>query len=158
MEHLPTPTTASSDISSLPGTAAVDPAVLRKELDQAQSAYVRLAADFANLKRRATEEAERRADARKEAFIRELLPVLDNLERALKQLRHLLRRHGIEVERPAGQRFDPHRHEAVAVRHDPSQPEHIVLQVTQRGYLRGSQVLRPAKVVVNDLSQTECHA
>ena len=53
-----------------------------------------------------------------------------------------------------GQPFDPHRHEAVSVRHEPSQPDQIVLEVTQRGYCRGDKVFRPAKVIVNDLSHS----
>ena len=160
--------------STFAGAAADDPAALQKELAESQSAYLRLAADFANFKRRATEDAERRAGAQKESFIRELLPVLDNLERALasgpsvsvaqmrhgvgmtlKQLRHLLRQHGIEAEKSVGQHFDPHRHEAIAVGHDPSQPDQTVLKVTQRGYRRDSQIFRPAKVVVNHLTQNQ---
>jgi hypothetical protein len=46
-------------------------------------------------------------------------------------------------------------HEAVSVRHDPSQPDHVILESFQRGYRRGNEVFRPAKVVVNDLAQTD---
>jgi DNA-binding MarR family transcriptional regulator len=100
--------------------------------------------------------------------------VIDNLERALatdasaspeqlrhgvhltlQQLRELLRRHGIEHEESLGQSFDPHRHEAIRVGHDPTLPDHSVLEVIQRGYRRGEAVFRPAKVVVNDLSQPD---
>jgi molecular chaperone GrpE len=133
--------------------------------------YLRLAADFDNFRKRTSQETERSAAAQKEAFIRELLPVIDNLERALgsdvstspeqlrqgvqmtlQQLTQLLRRHGIEPEESLGKAFDPHYHEAVIVRHDPSQPDHIILETFQRGYRRGNEVFRPAKVVVNDLS------
>jgi len=114
------------------------------------------------------------AAAQKEAFIRELLPVIDNLERALgsdvstspeqlrqgvqmtlQQLTQLLRHHGIEADESLGRPFDPHYHEAVSVRHDPSQPDHIILETFQRGYRRGNEVFRPAKVVVDDLSHAE---
>ena len=70
----------------------------------------------------------------------------------LQQLTQLLRRHGIEPEESLGKPFDPYYHEAVTVRHDPSQPDHIILETFQRGYRRGNEVFRPAKVVVNDLS------
>lgn len=144
---------------------------LEAELAKEKDLYLRLAADFDNFRKRSAQEAERRAAAQKEAFIRELLPIIDNLERALsdvcgswpeqlreglqmtlQQLYQLLRRHGIEPEESQGQAFDPHRHEAVATRRDPSQPDHIVLETLQRGYRRGSEVFRPAKVVVNDLT------
>ena len=121
------------------------------------------------------QEADRRATAQKSGFIRELLPVIDNLERALtvdpsaspdqlrtgvhmtlQQLHQLLRRHGVETEDTVGQTFDPHRHEALRVRRDASMPDDAVLEVYQPGYYyREGEVLRPAAVVVNDLSQPE---
>jgi molecular chaperone GrpE len=92
-------------------------------------------------------ETERSVAAQKEAFIRELLPVIDNVERALgsdvstspeqlrqgvqmtlQQLTQLLRRHGIEPEESLGRPFDPLYHEAVSARHDPSQPDHVILE------------------------------
>jgi molecular chaperone GrpE len=144
---------------------------LQKELAAQKEQYLRLAADFEKFRKRTTLEIERRAAAEKEAFIRELLPILDNLERALaaqasssteqlrqgvqmtlQQLYQLLHCHGIEPEESLGQPFDPHRHEAVTTRHDSSQPDHIILETLQRGYRRGAEVFRPAKVIVNDLS------
>src|ERR1700704_217275 len=145
---------------------------LEAELGRQKDLYLRLTADFENFRKRTSQEADRRAAKQKEAFIRELLPVIDNLERALasetpatpeqlregvqmtlQQLDQLLRRHGIEPEESRGQPFDPHRHEAIASRHDPSHPDHIVLETSQRGYRRGADIFRPAQVVVNDLSQ-----
>ncbi len=144
---------------------------LEGELARQKDLYLRLAADFDNFRKRSAQETERRAAAQKEAFIRELLPIIDNLERALlnastssseqlregvqltlQQLQQLLRRHGVEPEESQGQPFDPHRHEALASRHDPSQPDHTVLETFQRGYRRGNEVFRPAQVVVNDLT------
>jgi molecular chaperone GrpE len=152
-------------------TLVADLESLEAELAKQKDLYVRLAADFDNFRRRSVQETDRRAAAQKEAFIRELLPVIDNLERALssgtassheqlrqgvqmtlQQLQQLLRRHGIEPEESVGQSFDPHRHEAVATQHDPSQPDHTVLEIFQRGYRRGPEVFRPAKVAVNDLT------
>ena len=146
---------------------------LETELTRQKDLHLRLAADFDNFRKRTAQDTGRRAAAQKEAFIRELLPVIDNLERAvtnhqsareqlrqgvrmtLQQLHHLLRQHGIEAEDSVGRPFDPHRHEAVGVRHDPSQPDHVILETAQRGYRRGNDVFRPAKVIVNDLSAPE---
>ena len=75
------------------------------------------------------------------------------VEITLQELGRLLHCHGIEPVEDVGRPFDPHRHEAVSVRHDRSQPDHIVLAVLQHGYSRGDKVFRPAKVIVNDLGR-----
>lgn len=153
---------------------ARDIEALETELARQKDLYLHLAADFDNFRKRTAKEADRRAAGQKEAFIRELLPVIDNLERALateasaspeqlrqgvhltlQQLQQLLRRHGIEQEESLGRPFDPHRHEAVRTGCDPAQPDNSVLEVSQRGYRRGQEVFRPARVVVNDLRQPD---
>ena len=73
----------------------------------------------------------------------------------LQQLNRLLRAHGIEPEESVGRPFDPHYHEAIASRFEPTQPDHVVLETFQRGYRHGNESLRPAKVVVNDYSKDE---
>ena len=159
--------------ASVADAASADPVILQQELAAQKDQSLRLAADFDNFKKRTRRDSERQAAAEKESFIRDLLPVLDNLERALasgqsssseplpqslemtlQQLGQLLRRHGIEAVEDVGRPFNPHRHEAVAVRHDSSQPDQIVLEVTQRGYCCGDKVFRPAKGIVNDLSHS----
>jgi molecular chaperone GrpE len=156
------------------GTEAMggDLEAIEAELARQKDLYLRLVADFDNFRKRTAQEVERRASGQKEGFIKELLPAIDNLERALavgdsastEQLRHgvqmtlqqlhqLLRDHGIERDESLGQHFDPHRHEAIRTGHDPTKPDQSVLEVFQRGYRRGAEVFRPAKVVVNDLSQ-----
>jgi molecular chaperone GrpE len=165
------------DVSNTPApvvdSPSADPALLQTALAAQKDDYLRLAADFDNFRKRTRRDSAQQAASEKEAFIQDLLPILDNLERALacegatssaqlhqgvemtvKQLGGLLQRHGIETVEALGQPFDPHRHEAVAVGHEPSQPDHIVLEVVQRGYSRGDKVFRPAKVIVNDLSQS----
>ena len=156
--------------ASAADTVLADPAILQKELAAQKEDYLRLAADFDNFKKRTRRDSERQASAEKESFIRDLLPVLDNLERALaseqsvsteqlhqgveitmQELGRLLHCHGIEAVEDVGQPFDPHRHEAVSVRHDRSQPDHVVLEVIQHGYSHGDKLFRPAKVIVNDL-------
>jgi molecular chaperone GrpE len=160
----------ASDHGGKPGIR--EERALRTELDAQKDRNLRLAADFDNFRKRTAQESDRRAAAQKDVFIRELLPIIDNLERALsseasteqlrqgvemtlQQLHQLLRRHDIERENCAGQPFDPHRHEAIATRHDSSKAGHEVLEVFQPGYRRGQEVFRPAKVVVNDVSRRE---
>jgi molecular chaperone GrpE len=69
----------------------------------------------------------------------------------LQQLFRLLQSEGVEGVEDLSRPFDPHRHEAVSLGHDPGQPDHIVLEVILRGYRHGDKVFRPAKVVVNDV-------
>lgn len=160
---------ALDSASASADNAASEMAALLQELAALKDRYVRLAADFDNFKRRTAQEAERRAAGQKDAFIGELLPVMDNLERALaspsssteqlragvamtsQQLYQLLRRHGCEPDDCRGQPFDPRRQEAVGSRRDPSQPDHVVLEVVQRGWRRGDSLLRSARVIINDL-------
>jgi len=143
-----------------------------KELLEQKDRYLRLAADFDNFRKRTAQESERRAAAKKEALIHELLPAIDNLERALavgpntsfeqllqgvdmisQQLRRILQENEVEAEESIGKPFDPLRHEAIGSRRDPSKPDQSVLETAQRGYRRGNEIFRPAKVIVNDLSQ-----
>ncbi len=144
------------------------------ELAALRDLNVQLTADFENFRRRSRQDADARAAAQKDAFIGELLPVVDNLERAvtsgapvgssqlfqgvemtLQQLRQLLVRHDIESDEMIGQTFSPNRHDAIAQRMDSSRPDRTVLEVVERGYRRGTKILRPARVVVNNLSSVE---
>jgi len=167
------PTDAQNAPTSAAESPLADLAILQKELAAQKEHCLRLAADFDNFKKRTRRDSDRQAAAEKESFIRDLLPVLDNLERALaskqsasseqlhqgveitlQELGRLLHRHGIAAVEDVGCPFDPHRHEAVSVRHDRSQPDHSVLEVIQHGYCRGDKVFRPAKVIVNDLGHS----
>ena len=143
---------------------------LQKQLSAAEDRCLRLGADFANFKRRAAQEQNRRAAAEKESLVRDLLPVIDNLERAMgsaaassgqvyegvqmiwQQLIQVMRQHGFEMREDLGQRFDPKHHDAVSTRADEAQEDHTIVEVWQRGWLRGTDLFRPAKVVVNDLN------
>ncbi len=161
------------------GTVALagDLEALETELAHQKDLYLRLVADFDNFRKRTVQEVEQRASAKKEAFIKELLPAVDNLERALavgasasteqllhgvqmtlQQLHQLLLNNGIEPEESLGQSFDPHRHEAIRAGHDPTKSDQSVLEVFQCGYRQGAGIFRPAKVVVNDLSQIKASA
>jgi len=173
-DHHPLPAAAAADTGNTASSASTGSDPLRDELAKQKDLNLRLAADFENFKRRTRQDGEARAAAQKDSFIEELLPVIDNLERALasgaapgspqihqgvamtlRQLRLLLHQHGIVTEECVGQPFDPRLHEAVSQRHDPSHADHAILEVFQRGYRQGEKILRPAKVVVNDLTHSK---
>jgi molecular chaperone GrpE len=126
----------------------------------------RLAADFDNFRKRAAREQEALVARAHERLVKELLPVLDDLERALEAaeqhdeatlvdgvrlvreaLKQSLEREGL-VEIDAAGRFDPHVHEALLAQPAEGREHGDVLEVVQKGYLLGDKVLRPARVVV----------
>ena len=126
----------------------------------------RLAAEFDNYKKRVAREQESLAQRAGERLIRDLLPVLDDLERAVdafevhdkehvaegvalvhRALRSMLEREGLQEVAPDGEPFDPHVHEAL-LSQPSDQPEGTVIQVVQKGFVLGDRVLRPARVVV----------
>lgn len=158
-------------IRTEPRTRGGDAAV-QNELTEWKERCLRLAAEFDNFKKRSARDNDRRAAEQKHAFVRELLPVVDNLERALASspaqsagslregveltLGHLiqvLHQHGFAGRDDLAQPFDPHYQEAIGVRCEPMQPDQTVLEVWQRGWLHGQALFRPAKVVVNDLKR-----
>jgi molecular chaperone GrpE len=126
----------------------------------------RLAADFDNFRKRSAREYEALAQRAHERLVKELLPVLDDLERALdaaeehdeekviegvrlvqQALRQALEREGL-AEIGADGKFDPHVHEALLAQPAPDVEQGDVLQVLQKGYRLGDRVLRPARVIV----------
>ncbi|HEY2370985.1 MAG TPA: nucleotide exchange factor GrpE [Gaiellaceae bacterium] len=126
---------------------------------------LRLAADFDNYKKRVAREREEYVAHANERLLKELLPVLDDLERALdavgqheeatveegvrlvhRSLAALLQRNGVR-EIPTEGKFDPHVHEALLSQ--PSEAEEgSVIDVVQKGYALGDRVVRPARVVI----------
>ena len=126
---------------------------------------LRLAADFENYKKRAARERQEYVQLANERLIAELIPILDDLERALaaaeehqeaqleegvrlvhRSLAGLLERHGIRPIETDG-KFDPHVHEALLSQ--PSEAEEgSVIDVVQKGYKLGERVVRPARVVI----------
>jgi molecular chaperone GrpE len=125
----------------------------------------RIQADFENYRKRAAREAAAAGERARSGLIRELLPIVDNLERALasaeegeqhlaegvrlvhSELIAVLERNGIEQFDPVGDRFDPSVHEALSVRTEGESG--VVLDVVEKGYRANGTVLRPARVVVS---------
>jgi len=141
-------------------------AELERERDEYLDSLRRLKAEFDNFRKRTARDQASLAARASEALVKDLLPVLDDLERALeaaeeheeakleegvrlvqRSLADALRRHGLEVIDTDGA-FDPHVHEALLTQPaDDAEPGSVV-QVLQKGYKLGDRVLRPARVVV----------
>ena len=138
---------------------------LARERDELVDALQRLQAEFANYKKRTAREQETFAAHANERLVKALLPVLDDLARALeaaeaheeakleegvrlvhRQLADTLERQGLGEIETEGQ-FDPHVHEALLSQPADAEPGSI-LEVIQKGYRLGDRVLRPARVVV----------
>ena len=145
----------------------LDPvAELERERDEYLDSLQRLKAEFDNFRKRTARDQASLAARASEALLKELLPVLDDLERALqaaeqheeakledgvrlvhRSLADALRRHGLEVIDTDGA-FDPHVHEALLAQPADGAEPGSVVQVLQKGYRLGDRVLRPARVVV----------
>ncbi len=132
------------------------------ERDQYLDSLRRLKAEFDNSRKRQERERARILESASEKLVQELLPVLDNLDRALEsagdirggvqatreQLAEVLANEGLLPVASDGQPFDPNVHEAVMGQPSEDHEEGTVLQTFQRGYLLNGRAIRPAKVVV----------
>ena len=140
-----------------------------QQADLAKAQYARLAADFENFRRRTTKEKENLEVQVKKNIITELLPVIDNFERARTQLKpetdgekaihssyqgvyktlvECLKKMGVSAMRPEGQEFDPNYHEAMLREATDEYPEGTVIEQLMRGYVLGDTILRHAMVKV----------
>jgi len=148
--------------------ASEDVAALKDQL-------LRLHADFENLRRRTLREKDEAFRYGHENLVKDLLPTVDNLERAidharqeqggdveglvqgvdlvLRELLGVLGRHGVEAIEAEGKPFDPSIHEAMAQAPDDTVPANTVVQVFQTGYRLRDHLIRPARVVVSKPSQ-----
>lgn len=138
---------------------------LKTELDEKESKYLRLAAEYDNFRKRSQKEKESiYADAKSDAVLA-FLPVYDNLDRALKQetadeaykkgvemtlteLVKILDALGVKPFGEAGEAFDPQRHNAVMHIEDESLGENVIAEVFQTGFAHGDKVIRFAMVKV----------
>jgi molecular chaperone GrpE len=139
----------------------------QRERDEYLDLARRTQADFENYRKRAAREAAVAGERAKSGLVRELLPIVDNLERALKsaaegeqhlaegvrlvhsELIAVLERNGVEQFDPAGERFDPAEHEALSMRDQDGAESGLVLDVVEKGYRTNGTILRPARVVVS---------
>jgi molecular chaperone GrpE len=139
----------------------------QRERDEYLDLARRAQADFENYRKRAAREAAAAGERAKSGLVRELLPIVDNLERALasaadgeqhlaegvrlvhSELVAVLERNGVQQFDPSGERFDPAEHEALSTREGDGAEPGVVLDVVEKGYRANGTVLRPARVVVS---------
>jgi molecular chaperone GrpE len=142
---------------------------LQKESEKNYDLYLRSQAEMDNLRKRVKKEKEDYLKFAKESLIKEMLPVLDNLEKALSHSKHentvhalkegihltlkglkdTLAKSGLEEVKALGEPFDPCFHEAVSEMDDPKAKPGVVLTELQKGYTLNTRLIRPAMVVVN---------
>ena len=154
---------AANEPDPPPAAAAAD--AVEQDLREFRDRYLRTLADFENFRKRSEREKQDYFRYAMAGVIKDLLPVLDNFDRALehaeegddfhrgvsliyKQLFDVLRRHGLKIIEESNVRFDPNIHEAVVTEEDPSVPSHTVTAVLQKGYFLHDRLLRPAMVKV----------
>jgi molecular chaperone GrpE len=151
-------------------TAAADSDALeaaRREKDVLQDRLLRTAAEFDNYRKRVERERRELSEYAGADVLTDLLPIVDNLERALqapstgesdsyrrgvelilKQMTDLLQRRGVKMIESVGLQFDPRYHEAVVQEVSAEHPEGTVMAELRRGYMLGDRLLRPAAVKV----------
>jgi len=138
----------------------------QKERDEYLELAKRTKADFENFRKRVAADLQAAQARGKAEMARGMIDAVDNLERALEAagdeeglvsgvemvlggLRETLSRNGIEAVDPKGDRFDPTKHEALSTQPVEGTESGVVVDVMQKGYLLGEQLIRPARVVVS---------
>jgi molecular chaperone GrpE len=140
---------------------------LRREKDALQDRLLRTAAEFDNYRKRVERDRREQAEALTADALSDLLPIIDDLERALKapsggdvdafrkgvelihrQMTELLRKRGVKTIDAVGADFDPRYHQAVVQESSPDHREGEVMEEFARGYMLGDRLLRPAMVKV----------
>jgi molecular chaperone GrpE len=161
-------TEESSAATSTEQPPAADPAELLKQRDDYYDRLLRKTAEFDNYRKRTERERAQLSEAAAADLLEELLPLVDDMERALKadagsegadairrgvelihkQLLETLRKRGVRPIESLGAAFDPHFHQAVA--HEPAEGRRDgeVIEEFRRGYMLGDRLLRPAMVKV----------
>jgi len=145
-------------------------AALQAELEELRDQALRAQAEAQNVKRRAEQDVEKARKYALERFCGELLPVVDNLERALesasgedevlkpiaegvdltlKSFQDALRKFQIEPVDPVGEPFDPQMHQAMSMVENPDAEPNTVMAVMQKGYTLHGRLVRPAMVLVS---------
>jgi molecular chaperone GrpE len=148
----------------------VDPLeAAQKQAEENRDRWVRAVAELENFKKRSTHERSRLQKYRYEALLRDLLPIVDNMDRAVGHcadtgksdpvaeglcmiagmFRDLLEKYGVKEICALDEPFDPQFHEAIARLPSPEKPANTVVEQMEKGYLYQDRLLRPAKVVVS---------
>jgi len=144
-------------------------AATRAEVEEIRDRYIRLQAEWDNYRKRTAQEREQERRRAAESVMDRLLPVIDDLERAIEhsgtsnaeslkggivavynKLNDALAKEGLKSFAPQGEPFDALRHQAVGKQSDPGVFDETVVQVLQKGYEIGGRVLRAAMVVVSE--------
>lgn len=144
---------------------------LEQSLAEAKEQALRAAAEAQNVRRRAEQDVDKARKFALERFVKELLPVVDSLEKALETMEDgaseahregvsmtlkmqldVLSKFGVETVEPEGEPFDPQYHEAMAMVPNPELEPNTVMEVMQKGYLLNGRLVRPAMVVVSQES------
>ncbi|MFJ5564394.1 nucleotide exchange factor GrpE [Lysinibacillus xylanilyticus] len=145
-------------------------AELQAKLDDEESRHLRLRADFDNMRRRNQLDREAAEKFRAQSLLSDLLPVIDNFERALqveasseetasivkgiemvyRSLIEATEKEGLQVIKAEGEQFDPNVHQAVMQEQDSEKETGIVLRELQKGFMLKERVLRPTMVSVNE--------
>ncbi len=139
-------------------------------VEDQKDSVIRAKAEVENMRRRATQDVEKAHKFALEKFASELLPIIDNLERAIQfadteieavkpvvegvELTHTtfissIGKFGMEVVDPQGQQFDPERHQAMSIQESADHDPNTVTAVMQKGYVLNGRLLRPAMVMVS---------
>ena len=145
-------------------------AAAQMEAVEARQDMLRMQADMENLRKRLVREQEKARRRTLERFMSDLLPVRDSLERGLeaaldstasvealregkqlimKMLTKVMGDHGLQTIDPAGEVFNPEKHEAMTMLPSPDHDENTVIDVLEKGYQLHDRLIRPAKVVVS---------
>ncbi|MEI6860460.1 MAG: nucleotide exchange factor GrpE [Shewanella sp.] len=140
------------------------------KVEEQKDSVTRAAASEANIRRRAAQDVEKARKFALEKFSNELLPVIDNMERALqgadaeaeetkaiyegveltlKNFVSTVDKFGLKVVDPQGEAFNPDHHQAIGMQPSPDFPANTVMMVMQKGYILNDRLLRPAMVMVS---------
>jgi molecular chaperone GrpE len=158
----------ASAVDSAPATADTDQSELQRQRDEYYDLLLRKSAEFDNYRKRSERDRQSLSDAAAASVIEELLPLMDDLERALKadtgadavnayrrgvelihkQLGEILRKRGVRPIEALGADFDPYFHQAVTYEPAEGRRDGEVTEEFRRGYMLGDRLLRPSMVKV----------
>ncbi len=159
----------AADEAGEPAEEVDELAKAQQEAADARDSYLRLKAEWDNFRKRTAAEREAEKLRASEKLVKDLIPVIDDLERAIEHAKQtgeggtltegveavtvkflqILGKSKVEQIEALGQPFDPNKHQAVGTQPDDTVPEETVVAVYQKGYQMGERILRPAMVVTS---------